>query len=56
MNDHNNYCSYCGNPLQPNVHFCAKCGKEVAVNRQEFNAGQDLSIGQNLQSGQYSQL
>ena len=29
MDNHNNFCIYCGAKLVPNQHFCSKCGKKV---------------------------
>ena len=29
MDNHNNFCIYCGAKLVPNQHFCSKCGKEI---------------------------
>lgn len=29
INDHNHYCIYCGEKLEPGQHFCIQCGKEV---------------------------
>ena len=27
--EHNNFCIYCGAPLEPGQNFCTECGKEV---------------------------
>lgn len=27
--EHNNFCIYCGEPLEPGQNFCSQCGREV---------------------------
>lgn len=29
MEDHNNFCIYCGERLEPGQNFCSECGREV---------------------------
>ena len=36
-----NFCSNCGNKIQPGATFCTNCGKQIGINNQVVNSQQN---------------